>query len=186
MLNEETWQEFEDQMIDKVEWAKGARVSLEPDQTQNIARLHEKLALARTWHTSIRDVILDAMLMQTEVKKDLLEAEIAFQKYSSNFYLNPPEDAKYKGLKTKEERELYMQSNSNGIYEKLLTWKSRLERTEDYIKQLYLVYYSVNGAREDVTTQVSILKQQMYSGEVKPSKDFLELPPALAGLLGQS
>lgn len=162
-----------------------AVVELDRDPAANIGGLHIKLADVRAHANKVRDYVFQALLIGSGLRRQAVVAKMAYDAAYSKRNAELADTPAYKALKTKEERELLVRASLDTEYGQMMECEARVDEWEDFKKALNTIYFSLNGTRDDISTQVQVLKQQMFNGEIKPNKD-LEKLGSLGELLGSA
>lgn len=169
---------------DALVWLNSARVDLDRDPTKNIGGLHAKVAEVRQWANKVRDLLFQVQLVTMQLRRESSQANVAYEARLSEAIRHKTDDAVLKQFKSKEERELFFRQGFQECYDQKVTAEQRLEEYEAFQKAVNLIYYSLSNTRDDVGTQVAVLKQQMFSGEIKPNPELGKFN-SLADFLGE-
>jgi hypothetical protein len=78
--------------------------------------------------------------------------------------------------KTAEEREVFWRQDFKPLHDKKVEAERRVEEWDQFQKMLYTIYYSLRDTANDIQTQLNVIRQQYFSGEI-------ELSPKAAGLM---
>lgn len=179
------WPLAEQTRFDALAWLDQAKVTLDKDPRDNIGSLHAKVAETRDWANRVRDLLFRVMNIGIELRREAGYAEAAYdQAMASAMMLRADEDA-VKKFKSKEEREAVLRQGILEIYQTKVTTSARIAEWEAFTKAVNLIYYSLSNTRDDIGTQVAILKQQMFSGEVQPNPELGKIS-SLTDLLGDN
>lgn len=177
------WAAGEALRADAMAWLPSAKVELDRDPSANIGGLHAKAAEIRAQANKVRDVVYGAMAINMGLRNESAKATWAYEQAKAAAAKNPANADALAKLKTKDEREVAIQQIVAQEYRAYVDTANRLEEWDQFLKMVNLVYYSLTHTREDLNTQVSIIKQQMFNGEVKPNGDLSKLS-SLSELLG--
>lgn len=163
---------FQTQQIDTLAKYK---VELDRDPTQNVGRLHEKIATVREYSNEVRDVLFRAQTMMRALGREAAAAGEAYNKRIADLGRSKVDDETYKKMKSKDERELYLRAECADIYERHRVAEERVEEWDGFIKQINTIYYSLSNTRDDINAQINVLKQQIFKGDIKPGEELREL-----------
>jgi hypothetical protein len=178
------WPEAEKLRDATLPWLPTAKVELDRDPSNNIGGLHGKAAEIRSQANKVRDVVFGAMAFNMALRRESAAATWAYEQAKTDaLKVQANIDALAK-LKTKDEREAALQQIVATEYKASIDAHSRLEEWDQFLKMVNLVYYSLTHTREDLNTQVSIIKQQMFNGEIKADKH-LEKLGSVFDMLGE-
>lgn len=177
------WQAAERLRDEAMGWVQTAKVELDRDPSSNIGGLHAKAAEIRSQANKVRDVVYGAMAINMALRNESAKATWAYEQAKAAAAKAPVNAEALAKLKTKDEREVAIQQIVAQEYQAYVDTANRLEEWDQFLKMVNLVYYSLTHTREDLNTQVSIIKQQMFNGEVKPNGDLSKLS-SLSELLG--
>lgn len=164
-------------------WIQTAKVELDRDPTQNVGGLHQKAAEVRTHANKVRDAVFETMAFNMLLRREAAETTWVYEQAKAAAAKDPANVDVLAKLKTKDERETALQQIVATEYQAYIRAGNRLEEWDVFLKMVNLVYYSLTHTREDLNTQVSVIKQQMFNGEVKPNQDLSKLS-SLSELLG--
>lgn len=159
------------------------KVELDKDPSTNIGGLHAKAAEVRSNANTVRDVVFTAMALNMKLRREAADAAWAYEQAKAVAIKDPANLEVLAKLKTKDEREVAVQQIVAVEYKATVDAQSRLEEWDQFLKMVNLIYYSLSHTREDLNTQVALIKQQMFNGEIKPNKELNKLS-SLADLLG--
>jgi hypothetical protein len=165
-------------------WLPAAKVELDRDPSNNIGGLHAKAAEIRSHANKVRDVVFSAMAFNMALRRESAAATWAYEQAKTDALKVPTNVEALARFKTKDEREAALQQIVASEYKASVDAHSRLEEWDQFLKMVNLVYYSLTHTREDLNTQVSIIKQQMFNGEVKADKN-LEKLGSVFDMLGE-
>ena len=177
------WDEAEKFRDSVLPWLPSSKVELDKDPSTNIGGLHSKASEIRSQANKVRDVVFDAMAFNMMLRREAAAASWAYEQAKAKVVKDPANLETLTKLKTKDEREVAVQQIAATEYKASIDTQSRLEEWDQFLKMVNLVYYSLTHTREDLNTQVALIKQQMFNGEIKPNKDLGKLS-SLADLLG--
>jgi hypothetical protein len=166
-------------------WLVTAKVELDKDPSSNIGGLHAKAAEIRAQANKVRDVVFSAMAVNMVLRRESAAATWAYEQAKASAAKDPVNADILAKLKTKDEREVAVQQIVATEYQSHVLLQNRLDEWDQFLKMVNLVYYSLTHTREDLNTQVNIIKQQMFNGEVKPNKELDKLG-SVFDLLGDS
>lgn len=164
-------------------WLPDVKVELDKDPSRNIGGLHAKAAEIREKANKVRDVVYGSMAINMALRREAAEAAWTYEQARASAAKDPANEALLSKLKTKDEREAAVQQIVATQYQSHVDAGNRLEEWDQFLKMVNLIYYSLTHSREDLTTQVNIIKQQMFNGEVKPNEGLSKLS-SIADLLG--
>lgn len=165
-------------------WLPTAKVELDKDPSTNIGGLHGKAAEIRAQANKVRDVVYNAMALNMGLRREAAAATWAYEQAKASAAKDPANIETLAKLKTKDEREVAVQQIIAKEYQAYVDATNRLEEWDQFLKMVNLVYYSLTHTREDLNTQVSVIKQQMFNGEVKADKG-LEKLGSVFDMLGE-
>lgn len=148
-------------------WLPNCKVELVRDPSSNIGGLHAKAAEIRAETNKVRDVVFKVMAFNMALRREASEASWRYEQARNDALKVPHNNEILAKYKTKDEREAALQQIVAAEYKASIDTKARLEEWEMFLKMVNLVYYSLSNTRDDVNTQVSIIKQQMFNGEIK-------------------
>ena len=177
------WQAAEKFRDETLSWLPSAKVELDKDPAANIGGLHVKAAEIRSHANRVRDVVFATMGVNMQLKSTASVAEWAYEQAMAAAAKDPVVVESLSKLKTKDEREGALKQICAAQYQDHVQAEARLQEWDQFLKMVNLVYYSLTNTREDLSLQVSIIKQQMFNGEVKPNQELGKLS-SLADLLG--
>jgi hypothetical protein len=183
--HQDTWSAAQGLRDSVVPWLLTAKVDLDKDPSNNIGGLHAKAAEIRSQANKVRDVVFSAMAFNMALRRESAAATWAYEQAKTEAMKVPANVEQLSRLKTKDERESALQQLVAAEYKASVDAQSHLEEWDQFLKMVNLVYYSLSHTREDLNTQVSIIKQQMFNGEVKPNKDLDKLG-SVFDLLGEN
>jgi hypothetical protein len=166
-----------------IAWLPLAKVELERDPSANIGGLHQKAADVRAHANRVRDVVFEVMAIKMELHREACATALAYEGAMAQATIARSDEEAVKRFKTKEEREMVLRQGILPVYQAMVDAENRMEAWELYLKMVNLVYYSLSNTRDDLSTQVAIIKQQMFNGEVKPNGELSKLS-SLSELLG--
>ena len=164
-------------------WIQTAKVELDKDPTQNIGGLHQKASEIRSHANKVRDAVFETMAFNMILRREAADATWAYDQAKAAAAKDPATSEALAKLKTKDEREVALQQIVATQYQAHVDAGNHLEEWDVFLKMVNLVYYSLTHTREDLNTQVSVIKQQMFNGEVKPNGELSKLS-SLSELLG--
>lgn len=164
-------------------WLQSAKVDLPAEPDTNLRLLHQKAATIRTEANKVRDAVYAAMRINMLLRRSLANASWTYEQAKNTASNDPAVKTRLSSYKTKEERADALQQEVATQYKDYLDAKNHIEEWEQYMKMVNLVYYSLSDTRQDLNTQVSVVKQQMFNGEIKPNGE-LEKIGSLFDLLG--
>lgn len=164
-------------------WLPTAKVELDKDPSSNIGGLHGKAAEIRAQANKVRDVVYHAIAVNMYLRREAAAATWSYEQAKAAAAKDPSNLDALSKLKTKDERETAVQQIVARQYQEYVDANNRLEEWDQFLKMVNLVYYSLSHTRDDLNTQVSVIKQQMFNGEVKPNEDLSKLS-SLSELLG--
>lgn len=179
------WEAAEQLRDGAMPWLVTAKVELDKDPSANIGGLHAKAAEIRSQANKVRDVVFSAMAVNMVLRRESAAATWAYEQAKAAAAKDPSNAEALAKLKTKDERETAVQQLVANEYQAHVLLQNRLEEWDQFLKMVNLVYYSLTHTREDLNTQVNIIKQQMFNGEVKPNKELDKLG-SVFDLLGDS
>lgn len=159
------------------------KVELSPNPAANIGGLHQTAAEIRSKSNQVRDALWAVMHINMELRREAADASWAYDQAVADTTKANVDNQAIKQLKTKEEREMAIRQLVVDKYQTYIDTKTRLEEWDQFVKMVNLVYYSLSHTRDDLNTQVAVIRQQMFNGEIKPNKDLGNLS-SLADLLG--
>lgn len=177
------WADAEALRDSTMPWLPTAKVDLDKDPSNNIGGLHAKAAEIRSQANKVRDVVFSAMAFNMGLRREAAASSWAYEQAKAQAVKDPATADILAKLKTKDEREVAVQQIVADQYKASVDAQSRLEEWDQFLKMVNLVYYSLTHTREDLNTQVALIKQQMFNGEIKPNKELGKLS-SLADLLG--
>lgn len=158
-----------------MEWLPTAKVELDRDPSANIGSLHQKAAEIRSQANRVRDAVYATMAVNMVLIQDANTAEWQYEQAMAASAKDPTNVEVLAKLKTKDEREAALQQINLPLYQRYVETKAHRDEWDQFLKMVNLVYYSLTHTREDLNTQVSIIKQQMFNGEIRPNKDLDKL-----------
>lgn len=177
------WEAAQDFRVATLAWIQTAKVELEKDPTQNIGGLHQKAAEIRSHANKVRDAVFETMAFNMILRREAAQATWAYEQAKATTAKEPATAEALGKLKTKDEREVALQQLVAAQYQAYVDATNHLEEWDVFLKMVNLVYYSLSNTRDDLQTQVSVIKQQMFNGEVKPNGELSKLS-SLSELLG--
>jgi len=166
----DVWAQAQELQQSLMEWLPTAKVELDSDPSTNIGGLHQKAAEIRSQANRVRDAVYAVMAVNMALIQDANAAEWQYEQAMASSAKEPANIEDLTKLKTKDEREAALQQINLPLYQRYVETKARRDEWDQFLKMTNLVYYSLTHTREDLNTQVSIIKQQMFNGEIRPNK----------------
>ena len=153
-------------------WVLTAKVSLDQDPTRSIGSLNAKKATVRDLAFKIRDVLFEVKTYHVALRREMHAASDAYEDaLAGEMAKTRTEDEVKKLPKSAEEREKFYRLGFPHIYQAKLETSRRVEEWESHEKSVNLIYYSLKDTEQALDSQLSVIKQQYFSGELKLNKD---------------
>ncbi len=157
-----------------LDWLNNEKITLAKNPSEHIGGLNEKLSEVRDRLNKVRDIVFDSQGLLIVLRREAHKASDAYERSLETAILNSRSlspDAQKSLPKSADERELYYRKDFLELYKLKLEAERRVEEWESFQKMVNTVYYDLKDASKDIITQIQVIKQQYFSGEIKLSKE---------------
>lgn len=159
-------------------WLRDKKVELDLNPSTKIGSLNQKISTVRNYSNSVRDEIFQAIGIKSSLLREKNQAADAYNDALSAKMqdMRSMTAEQIKALpKTAEEREVFWRSGFKPLYDKKIEAERRVEEWEQFQKMLYTIFYSLRDTANDIQTQLNVIRQQYFSGELKLDKQAVGL-----------
>lgn len=170
MASEPPWTLANKRRAEVLDWIQNKRVDLDSNPVGKIGGLNAKIALVREYSNQVRDEVFQAMGLKTAL---LRESHLASDAYNDKLSekmqdIRQMTPEQIKALpKTAEEREVFWRQGFKPLYDTKVEAERRVEEWDQFQKMLYTIYYSLRDTANDIQTQLNVIRQQYFSGEIE-------------------
>lgn len=169
----EVWEAARKERKATLVWLKDQKVELEKNPAALIGALNEKIALVRQMSNRVRDEVFSAQAIMIALKREKYTADDAYEAALSSALHDTSllSDIEQKKLpRSQEERERHFRRSFLPAYNDKLEAERHVEEWELYQKMINSIYYSLKDTNDNILTQLSVIKQQYFSGELELDK----------------
>ena len=153
-----------------IETLKSSKVELDADPSKNLGNLSGKVAQLRSYSNTTRDALFDAIRIRISLRRDFVAATEAYDTKLSQAISEDIDNDVVKKMRSADEREKYFRQGFIELFKTRNQAQAHVEEWEEFIRLIYLVYNSLRYTKDDVLSQISIIKNQILTGELAVSE----------------
>ena len=153
-----------------IETLKSAKVELDADPSKNLGNLSAKVSQLRSYSNTTRDALFDAIRIRISLRREFAIATEAYDTKLSQAISEDIDNDVVKKMRSADEREKYFRQGFMGLFKSRNQAQAHIDEWEEFIRLIYVVYNSLRYTKDDILSQISIIKNQILLGELEVSE----------------
>ena len=153
-----------------IETLKSAKVELDVDPSKNLGNLSGKISQLRSYSNTTRDALFDAIRIRISLRREFVSATEAYDTKLSRAISEDIDNDVVRKMRSADEREKYFRQGFMELFAARNQAQAHLDEWEEFIRLIYVVYNSLRYTKDDILSQISIIKNQILLGELEVSE----------------